>query len=248
LPRSELHPVAAHKDEGLYFRADAGCQYAATYTIDLADVAPQVALYPSPDNCKPVTELADMRVDGAFIGACTTTQEDLILGALILEAMMKAGHAPLPAPKGAHMRRVTPGSLAIIEYLKSHGLIEVYEKAGFVVGVPGCSYCLGIAADVAGEGEVWLSSQNRNFKNRCVLVAAGAAGGSAPGATRMRSARATASTRARLNFASSRVLRLTSFPPVHTTTPPSPAPTAAWARAPSPTWRPRRWWRRRRSR
>ena len=27
---------------------------------------------------------------------------------------------------------------------------------------------LGIAADVAGEGEVWLSSQNRNFKNRCV--------------------------------------------------------------------------------
>lgn len=35
-----------------------------------------------------------------------------------------------------------------------------------MVGSPGCSYCLGIAADVAGDGEVWLSSQNRNFKNR----------------------------------------------------------------------------------
>ncbi|KAJ1813022.1 hypothetical protein LPJ75_003366, partial [Coemansia sp. RSA 2598] len=34
------------------------------------------------------------------------------------------------------------------------------------IGAPGCSYCLGIAADVAGDGEVWLSSQNRNFKNR----------------------------------------------------------------------------------
>jgi hypothetical protein len=39
----------------------------------------QVALFPSPDNCKPVTELAapgadPMKLDGCFIGACTTTQ------------------------------------------------------------------------------------------------------------------------------------------------------------------------------
>ena len=155
----------AHKDEGLYFRADEGAQYADRYTIDLGDVVPQVALFPSPDNCKPVTELVGMKLDGAFIGACTTTQEDLILGALVLEAAMAAGKRPV-ALKGEGMRRVTPGSLEIIAYLKQHGLIEIYEAAGFVVGVPGCSYCLGIAADVAGDGEVWLSSQNRNFKNR----------------------------------------------------------------------------------
>jgi len=46
------------------------------------------------------------------------------------------------------------------------GLIEIYERAGFEIGAPGCSYCVGIAADKAGEGEVWLSSQNRNFKDR----------------------------------------------------------------------------------
>lgn len=34
------------------------------------------------------------------------------------------------------------------------------------MGAPGCSFCLGIAADVAGENEVWLSSQNRNYRNR----------------------------------------------------------------------------------
>jgi len=45
-------------------------------------------------------------------------------------------------------------------------LIAIYEKAGFEVGAPGCSFCLGVAADKAGEGEVWLSSQNRNFPNR----------------------------------------------------------------------------------
>lgn len=155
----------AHKDEGLYFRADDGAAYSARYTIDLGDVVPQVALFPSPDNCKPVAELAGMKVDGVFIGACTTTQEDLILAALVLEAAMAAGKKPV-ALKAEGARRVTPGSREIIAYLKEHGLIEIYEAAGFVVGVPGCSYCLGIAADVAGDGEVWLSSQNRNFKNR----------------------------------------------------------------------------------
>jgi homoaconitate hydratase len=63
-------------------------------------------------------------------------------------------------------RRVTPGSKVIVEKLRRHGLIDAYEKAGFTVGAPGCSYCLGIAADVAKENEVWLSSQNRNYRNR----------------------------------------------------------------------------------
>ena len=63
-------------------------------------------------------------------------------------------------------RRVTPGSLTIIAKLRKLGLIEIYEKAGFEVGAPGCSYCIAVAADKAGEGEVWLSSQNRNFHNR----------------------------------------------------------------------------------
>ena len=67
---------AANKGEGLYFRADEGAQYAFKYAIDLGDVGSQVALFPSPDNCRPVAELAaeGMQVDGCFIGACTTTQ------------------------------------------------------------------------------------------------------------------------------------------------------------------------------
>jgi len=63
-------------------------------------------------------------------------------------------------------RRVTPGSQIIINHLRKCGLIDIYEQAGFTVGAPGCSFCLAIAADVAKEGEVWLSSQNRNYRNR----------------------------------------------------------------------------------
>src|SRR5690606_18045055 len=50
--------------------------------------------------------------------------------------------------------------------LRRLGLLKIYEQAGFTVGAPGCSYCIAVAADQAGEGEVWLSSQNRNFRNR----------------------------------------------------------------------------------
>jgi homoaconitate hydratase len=122
-----------------------------------------MALYPDPDNVVPVTTKSGMKLDGCFIGACTTTEEDLVLGALVLEAGLRMGK--IPVSKG--QRRVTPGSLNIIKNLERHGLLNIYKQAGFDVGAPGCSYCVGINdVDVAGEGETWLSSQNRNFRNR----------------------------------------------------------------------------------
>ncbi|KAE8987853.1 hypothetical protein PR003_g22597 [Phytophthora rubi] len=128
----------------------------------MADVKPLIALYPSPDNCVSVQEKFGIKLDGCFIGACTTTQKDLILGALVLQQAMLEG----TRPSANGQRRVTPGSLVIIDRLKDLGLIRIYEETGFTIGVPSCSFCVGIGADVAGEGEVWLSSQNRNFRNR----------------------------------------------------------------------------------
>lgn len=153
---------ANYKDGALYFRADEGAQYSSSHIIDLSKVQASVCKYPAPDNVAPVEEVAGMELDGVFIGACTTAEEELILAGLVLEAGLKKGYVPVC--KGT--RKVTPGSASILARLRELGLIDVYEKAGFKVGAPGCSYCLGIAADRAGEGEVWLSSQNRNFKNR----------------------------------------------------------------------------------
>lgn len=108
----------------------------------------------------PVTEQAGKKLDGCFIGACTTTEEDLVLAALVLKAGLAKG-VPL-APGNRH---VTPGSLPIVKRLESLGLLEVYEKTGFSRGAPGCSYCVGVA-DTALPGTTWISSQNRNFPNR----------------------------------------------------------------------------------
>ncbi|KAK7229988.1 hypothetical protein V2G26_002158 [Clonostachys chloroleuca] len=155
------HPE--HRQGGLYFRADPDAVYVEERTIDLSTVSVTMALYPNPDNVVPVSEKAGMKLDGCFIGACTTTEEDLIIGALVLEAGLRGGLRPKPQGK----RRVTPGSLIIIKNLERAGMLEIYRQAGFDIGAPGCSYCVGINdVDVAGEGEVWLSSQNRNFRNR----------------------------------------------------------------------------------
>jgi 3-isopropylmalate dehydratase small subunit len=110
----------------------------------------------------PVAEVAGITLDGCFIGACTTAREDLVVAALVLEAGLKKGLKP--APRGT--RKVVPGSRPILHDLRERGLTAIYEQAGFEVGVPGCSYCVGMSADKAGRGEVWLSSQNRNFENR----------------------------------------------------------------------------------
>ncbi|RUS27061.1 Isocitrate/isopropylmalate dehydrogenase-domain-containing protein [Jimgerdemannia flammicorona] len=152
----------AHKSSALYFRADPEAYYADRHIIDLSKVESLVALYPSPDNVVPVGQTAGMKLDGVFIGACTTAEEDLILAALVLEQALKRGLVPSITGK----RRVTPGSVPILAKLRRLGLLKFYEAAGFDIGAPGCSYCIAVAADKANEGEVWLSSQNRNFKNR----------------------------------------------------------------------------------
>src|SRR5215471_11859469 len=82
----------------LYFRADAGAPYLARYAIDLTRLEPLVAKPFSPDNVAPVGELAGMQLQGCFIGACTTTEEELVLGALVLEAALQGGAKPTDAP------------------------------------------------------------------------------------------------------------------------------------------------------
>jgi 3-isopropylmalate dehydratase small subunit len=153
-----------YNDTALYFRADVDAPYLAHYPIDLTYLPPQVAKPFSPDNVFDVSELARQPLDGAFIGACTTTEEELVLAGLVLEAALAEGRALKEMP--ADRRIAVPGDLMIQKNLEDAGIWEIYRQAGFTVDPPNCSMCLGIASRKAGKGEVWLSSQNRNFENR----------------------------------------------------------------------------------
>lgn len=151
----------SHRLNSLYFKADRDAQYAAKYTVDLSAVQFSIGIHPSPDAVVPLAEKSDMKLDGVFIGACTTTEEDLILGALVLQVGLRLG---LTQAKGRKF--VVPGSLPIVENLQSLGMLQIYEAAGFTQAPPGCTFCVGMGSYKGAPGEVWLSSQNRNFKNR----------------------------------------------------------------------------------
>jgi homoaconitase/3-isopropylmalate dehydratase large subunit len=150
-----------NRSNSVYFKPDDDAYYAGRYTINLSEVEPSVAVYPNPDDVVPVSEKAGLKLDGVFIGACTTTEEELVLAALILKVGLSKN---LPLAKGK--KHYVPGSLPTVERLRDLHLLEVYEAAGFTRGPPGCSFCVGLSAEKAAEGETWLSSQNRNFKNR----------------------------------------------------------------------------------
>ena len=155
-------PKDGIRDGARYFRADDDAPYAARYRIELGSLGPLLAVPFSPDNVVPVEAEAGRKLAGTFIGACTTTEEEIVLGGLVLEAALAAGETAV----GTGLRIVVPGDLTIQRNVREAGLWSVYERAGFAVDPPGCSMCLGIASRKAGPGEVWLSSQNRNYKNR----------------------------------------------------------------------------------
>jgi 3-isopropylmalate dehydratase small subunit len=148
--------------EALLFRADEDAPFLERYPIDLSRLGPLVAKPFSPDNVMQVEAAIGMPLDGCFIGACTTTEEELVLGALVLEQAMNSRQPIAPSRN----RLVVPGDLGIQSRMQSGGLWEIYRRAGFRIGPPGCSMCLGVASEKALPGEVWLSSQNRNYENR----------------------------------------------------------------------------------
>src|SRR5258708_29393683 len=135
------------------FRADQDARYGERDPVAWERLEPQVAKPFSPDQVAGVSELAGMALDGLFIGACTTTEEELVLGALVLEA---AG-----VRRAANDRQiVVPGDLSIQENLRRARLWAVYEQAGVRLDPPRCSMCLGGGSRRAGQGGKGLSSQN----------------------------------------------------------------------------------------
>ncbi|KAJ9131059.1 Aconitase [Pleurostoma richardsiae] len=110
-----------HRTGAVYFKPDADAEYAETIEIDLSKVESFVAVHPSPDNVVPVDEMAGTKLDGTFIGACTTAEEDLIIGAMVLDAGLRQGQGVDKAAPGETWlssqnrnfhNRMGPGSLA----------------------------------------------------------------------------------------------------------------------------------------
>ena len=60
---------------------------------------------------------------------------------------------------------VCPASRSVLSQAISEGVIATLVEAGAAVCAPGCGFCIGRTVAL-GDGEVVLSTQNRNFKGR----------------------------------------------------------------------------------
>ena len=132
------------------------CRYERTLDIDLDDIVPLVAVPHRVDTVREAEEIAGTRLDQVFVGTCTNGRyEDLERFARIVRGK-----------KAAVRTLVFPASRAVLSRAIETGILADIVDAGCVVGPPGCGPCLGAHAGVLGEGEVCLSTANRNFKNR----------------------------------------------------------------------------------
>jgi len=138
--------------------ADPDASYERVVELDAAAVVPTVAKPHTVDNTAPVADLAGTPVDQALIGTCTNGRlEDLRSAARILRGRRRAPQTRLI---------VTPASQATARAAAAEGLLEVFWEAGAVVTNPGCGACVGIHEGILADGEVCLSTANRNFHGR----------------------------------------------------------------------------------
>ena len=110
------------------------------------------------DNVSPVGEVAGQKIDQAFLGTCTNGRlEDLRIAADILKG--KEVH-----PEVRFL--VAPASKKVFLKAMREGIITALVEAGAAVVSPGCGPCVGTHEGVPADGEVVLSTANRNFKGR----------------------------------------------------------------------------------
>jgi methanogen homoaconitase large subunit len=132
------------------------CTYAKEISIDLGDLPPLIASHHRVDRVQEVAALAGTHLDEVFVGTCTNGR----LGDLERLGRILKG-------KEVKVRTiVVPASQRTLTEATRRGIVEILLSAGCVVGVPGCGPCLGAHMGVIGEGEVCLSTANRNFTNR----------------------------------------------------------------------------------
>lgn len=132
------------------------CNYREELDLDLGGIVPVIAVPPRVDTIRPVRDMEGIALDQVFLGTCTNGRyEDLARFARIV----KGGKVKVRTI-------VAPASRSTLIQAASSGILADLLEAGCTVLSPGCGPCLGAHQGVIGEGEVCLSTSNRNFRNR----------------------------------------------------------------------------------
>lgn len=137
--------------------ADPDADYVQSFEYDAQDIPATVSKPFLPDNTVPASECG-VEIDQAYLGSCTNGRiEDMRVAAKIIKA------------RKVHPRVrmiVVPASQDVMDLMVSEGIYEIFSKAGAYVSGPTCGACLGGYMGILADGEVAVSSTNRNFIGR----------------------------------------------------------------------------------
>lgn len=136
---------------------DVDAEYRQVVRLDGRSLSPQISIPHTVDNVKSVDEVAGTKLDQVFIGSCANAKyDDLAIAAKFLAGKKVA--------KGVRLI-VTPASAKVMAKAAADGILTTLIEAGAMLTNPGCGACAGNGGSMA-DGEVTLSTANRNFRGR----------------------------------------------------------------------------------
>lgn len=139
-------------------RADKNPVYEQTIEIDCSKIEPMISMPHTVDNTCSISNMEKVKIDQVLIGTCTNGRLiDLRIAAGILKGKK--------VDKNIRLIVVPASKKVYLEAIKE-GIIETLIESGAAIQSPGCGPCVGVHQGILGDGEVCLSTQNRNFKGR----------------------------------------------------------------------------------
>ena len=137
--------------------SDPDAEYAERYSINLNELEPLAACPNSPDNVRPVRELAGTKVDQVAIGSCTNSSfADMTKTASVLKGHKIAYGVSLG---------ISPGSRQVFSMMAESGALTDMIDAGARILECACGPCIGMGFSPNSKG-VSLRTFNRNFLGR----------------------------------------------------------------------------------
>ena len=137
---------------------DEDARYVREVAIDGGALRPQISCPPRPDATVDIDELIGTKIDVAFIGTCVNGRlRDLRAAARILKGKRVA--------PGVRLMVAAASQKVFLDAAKD-GTLATLTEAGATFLPSGCGPCVGTHLGVPGDGEVVVSTANRNFRGR----------------------------------------------------------------------------------
>lgn len=137
--------------------SDADAEYDEIIDINLSELEPLAACPHSPDNIKPIKELAGQKINQVCIGSCTNSSyRDMMRVASILRGKTVADGVSLS---------IAPGSKQVLNMLALNGALGDMIAAGARILESACGPCIGMGQS-PNSGGISLRTFNRNFEGR----------------------------------------------------------------------------------